>query len=388
MTPPTRADAAAVKSLFVRAFLLRAAAAIAIHYAVSEDLFAPDQRTYHGVAAQLAAWWSGESLFYPPMLLQPGPRGYFYIVAVVYYVLGPERLLPKLLNALIGAWTVPVAHDLALRVTGNAAVAYRTAQYTTFFPSLILWSALNIRDVWVILLILLLCREALVLQERFSVRSLVLLGAGVMAIVQFRDYILFPVTLPIVVSFFVRQRQHLLRNTVIGMIAVVAVIYADQSAGSGRRLRTLDLEQLSELRYWHTRSAGSQFEQADISTPGKALLFLPQGLALFLLAPFPWMLGSVRQILAIPETLFFYSLLPSMFGGLKHLLTERLSSSLMIVLLTAGMTFGYALGEGNAGTAYRHRAQMLTCYLLFAAAGRERRRRVAAGAPQLAPSLR
>ena len=36
---------------------------------------------------------------------------------------------------------------------------------------------------------------------------------------------------------------------------------------------------------------------ADISTPEKALVFLPKGMAYFLLAPFPWMLGSIRQVL-------------------------------------------------------------------------------------------
>jgi hypothetical protein len=43
----------------------------------------------------------------------------------------------------------------------------------------------------------------------------------------------------------------------------------------------------------------------------------------------------------------------------------------MILMLTAGLTFGYALGEGNAGTAYRHRAQLLSFYLMFAAVGME-----------------
>jgi hypothetical protein len=61
-----------------------------------------------------------------------------------------------------------------------------------------------------------------------------------------------------------------------------------------------------------------------------------------------------------------------MFRGLKYLLRERLSISLSVVLLSAGLTFGYALGSGNSGTAYRHRAQMLPCYLLFAAIGKER----------------
>jgi len=362
----------------MRALVLRVVTAIVIHFSFSEGLFAPDQYAYHRIGTSLASYWSGETAFYHPKVDEPGPKAYFYIVGILYYVLGHSAILPKLLNAFIGALTVRFVFDVALGVTKNSAVAMQSARFVAYFPSLILWSALNIRDAWVIMLIVLICREAIALQEAFRLKALVMLGGSVLALVQFRDYILFPVTLPVVISLLVRNREHIVRNTVAGMLAAGAIIYANQAASGGRPLRMLDLEQLHEMRQWHTVGADSSFEQADISTPVRALLFLPKGLALFLFAPFPWMIGSVRQVLAMPETLFFYSLVPSIVRGIRHLLAHRLSESLMVILLAGGMTFGYALGEGNAGTAYRHRAQMLPCYLLFAAVGREVARRRAA----------
>ncbi len=112
-------------------------------------------------------------------------------------------------------------------------------------------------------------------------------------------------------------------------------------------------------------------------------------MALFLLAPFPWMLGSFRQILALPETLFFYWLIPWIFLGIRHLVRHQLRRSLMALLITAGLTLGYALGEGNAGTAYRHRAQLLCFFLIYAAVGQDERRRrsVKATAPALAGTV-
>jgi hypothetical protein len=368
-------QATALREIFVRALMLRIVAAIIIHLAFSEGMFAPDQYMYHRIASSLASFWSGETAFYHPKIDEPGPRAYFYITGILYYVFGQSPIVPKLLNSLVGALTVRVAFDVALGVTQNGAIALRTARFVAYFPSLILWSVLNIRDAWVILLIVLICREAIALQEAFRLKAVVTLAASVLALVQFRDYILFPVTLPVVISLLVRNRKHIVRNTVAGMLAASAIIYANQAASGGRPLRMLDLEQLHEMRQWHTVGADSSFERADISTPGKALLFLPKGLTLFLFAPFPWMIGSIRQVLAMPETLFFYSLVPSIVRGIRHLLAHRLAESLMVILLAGGMTFGYALGEGNAGTAYRHRAQMLPCYLLFAAVGREVARR-------------
>ncbi|HET7290991.1 MAG TPA: hypothetical protein VFM88_01070, partial [Vicinamibacteria bacterium] len=68
----------------------------------------------------------------------------------------------------------------------------------------------------------------------------------------------------------------------------------------------------------------------------------------------------------------------AIWRGLRRLIRERLSDSLMVLLVTAGLTFAYALGTGNAGSAYRYRAQVLSFYLIFAAVGWEMARRPAA----------
>jgi 4-amino-4-deoxy-L-arabinose transferase-like glycosyltransferase len=366
----------AVRRLFWIGLALRVAVSLAIHFAMtSEDLFAPDQSTYHAIGKFLADRWSQDVPTVTSNVLPNGPKGYFYIVASIYYVLGPYSILPKLFNCLVGALMVPVAHDLALRMGTSAAAALRAATFVAWFPSLVLWSSLNIRDAWIILLIALLCRQALILQSRFRLGTLIVLVGGLVAVVQFRAYLLFAIGAPILVSFVAQRSRNLLRNLVLGSIVAVALIYADQAAGESRKARFVDFEELQQLRYWNTVGASSQFEQADISTPAKALAFLPRGLALFLLAPYPWMLGSIRQALAVPETLYFYLLIPWMIRGIRDLLRDHLRTSLLAILITAGLTLGYSLGEGNAGTAYRHRAQLLTFFLIFAASGLDRRGR-------------
>lgn len=365
-----------LRDLFFVAIAIRVSVALLIHFAVADQtLFAPDQMTYHSRGLALAQIWAGDIDLPASAVLPTGPAGYFYIVASLYYLVGAAPLLPKLLNCVVGAASVVVVHDLALRMGGTPAAALRAARFAVWFPSLILWSTLNIRDAWIVLLILLIARQALVLQQRFRLVALVVLFGALLALVQFRAYILLPVAVPVVVSFFVQRSRNLLRNLLLGGIAAVALIYADQAAGANRRLRVVDLDEIQQHRDWNTYGAASQFERADISTPGKALVFLPKGLAYFLLAPFPWTLGSIRQILAVPETLFFYWMLVWVVRGVRHLLKHHLERSLMVVLITAGLMLGYALGEGNAGTAYRHRAQVLCFFIICAAVGLETRQR-------------
>jgi len=379
----TRAE---LRKLFRRGLMLRMGLAVVLYFFTDELLFAPDQNTYRLLGESLARYWTGEIVVYPGRLLAGGPTGYVYIVAAFFWM-GMGAFAVQLVNCAVGALTILIVFDLARRMTGDTAVALRSAMFVAYFPSLVLWSALNIRDAWVIMLIALICRQALVLQEKVSFTSLAILGGAIWAVIQFRDYVLLAVTVPMVLSFLVRGRSHLGRNVLLGMLGAIVVIYVDQAAGTGRRVRLLDLEELQSIRHWNTVGAASQFEQADISTPEKALVFLPKGLAVFLLAPFPWMLGSIRQILAVPEMLFFYSLIPSIVRGIRHLLRHHLGNALMVLLVTAGLTVGYALGEGNAGTAYRHRAQLLSFYLIFAAVGIEARRASRAVAPAPLPAL-
>jgi hypothetical protein len=369
----------ALRTTIRNAILLRALVAVLLHAVAPEELFAPDQLTHHYIGNAYARYWSGETLFWPRA---EGPPAYFYIVAGLYYMLGSSSLIPKLLNALVGGFSVGLVYDIARRMTANDAIAMRAAQLSAYFPSLVLWSALNIRDIWIVALILLVCRQALALHERVSTRGLLVLSASVLALAQFRSYILLAVALPMLLSFLVRNRTHLGRNVVVGMLVAVVVIYSDQAAGVGRRLRTLDFAEIQYFRYWGGVGANSDFAEADISTPGKALVFLPKGVAFFLLAPFPWAISGLRQILALPEMLFFYSLLPAMFRGIRRLIRERLSDALMVLLVTAGLTFAYALGSGNAGSAYRYRAQVLSFYMIFAAVGREVVRRQVAVPPR------
>lgn len=353
------------------ALVLRFLLACALHLLPTEDLLAPDQSTYHVIAEWLARYWSGETLAYPWLLQNPGPKHYYYVVAGIYSLLGPYSLFPKLLNAGLGAYCVAVVYDLASRLSASPAVALRAARFAAYFPSLVLWSVLNIRDVWVILIILLVCREIAVLHEAFRVRSFVILGFCLLALVGFRQYILLPMTIPALASFVMRNRAHFLRNAVAAILVATVVSYADRVAGQERRLRSLDLEELQFLREAMAQGSRSRAAEADISTPGKALIFLPQGLAFFMLAPFPWVITGLRQVLTLPEMLFFYALLPKMWTGVLQLLRRGAPGSLAVLLVTTSLTVGYALGTGNAGTAYRHRAQLLSFYLIFAAVGLE-----------------
>lgn len=370
------ASGAEIGALIRRGLLLRVLTAFAVHYLLGPFALAPDQETYDWVGSAIARYWTGESLIQTAFVQRKGdPVVYYYIVGAIYYVFGNWPMLPKLANCLVGTMMIPVVHSMALKVSADERIALRAARYAAYFPSLVLWSALNLRDIWTAYLILLVCYLAMSLQDAPTLRRLVMLGGAVYLLTEFRGYVFLPIAIPVVLSFVVRGRRRFGRNLLIGGLVGLAVIYVDSASGSQRKLRLPDLEMFQEYRFFTSLGAQQYEATADISTPLNALLFLPKGVVFFLMAPFPWEVRNAVQAATVPEMLFLYSLLPAMFVGLKHLLKARLSDALMPVLITAALTFGYALAQSNVGTAYRHRAQVLPFYLILAATGVELRRR-------------
>jgi hypothetical protein len=73
--------------------------------------------------------------------------------------------------------------------------------------------------------------------------------------------------------------------------------------------------------------------------------------------------------MTLPEQLVWYALMPMVVGGGLYLVRERYHAFGPLLVFLALTTAIYALVEGNAGTAYRHRAQVLVFFLILASVG-------------------
>jgi hypothetical protein len=60
---------------------------------------------------------------------------------------------------------------------------------------------------------------------------------------------------------------------------------------------------------------------------------------------------------------------PLLLMGIWFTLKHRLRQALPILLFTTMLTLAYSIFQGNVGTAYRQRSQILVFYFIFAAVG-------------------
>ena len=371
---PAEGERAFLRRLIVYGFILRAAIALLLEFTGYSRTFAPDEETYSWSGWQFAQYWSGDVLVRPWRMASKEPLGYFYLNGAFFYVFGYTELPIKIANAFLGAFSARYVYLAARDIFGDA-VGRRAATLYVFFPSLVLWSTVNIRDVWVVALILFICYKSGQVARGYSHIGVVQLLLAIYALTFLRDYLFFVVSLPPVAALIIGRSGNFGRNFVLAVVIGLGLVTLLQyGALSEKGASRMSLEAMSEARRDMASGSSAFHGNVDISTPGKALAFLPIGVAYFLFSPFPWEITSVLKTFSLPEMIFIYGLTPAIFRGIRFAIRERFRDSIQILLLTAFLTVSYALGEGNVGTLYRHRAQVISMYLMFAAVGIELRK--------------
>src|SRR6185369_8112886 len=166
----------------------------------------------------------------------------------------------------------------------------------------------------------------------------------------------------------------------------LAMTYIGVTRSAGVQLeRYGNLEVLQRSRSDQARSESGFGRDVDVSSTSGALATLPMGVLYLLFAPFPWQITSLRQSITLPEMIIWWISFPMLVLGLWFTIKYRLRMISPILIFTVMLTLAYSAFQGNVGTAYRQRAQLLVFYFIFVAVGfvvmkekrEERKRQVA-----------
>jgi hypothetical protein len=344
-----------------------------VYGSLDPGFFAPDVYSYQVRGERLAEAWRGLA---PPVERFGLQRGYEVLNALFIMAYGEPHFAAALLNLFASLWTCVVAHRLA-EVCFGATAARVTATLCAVFPSLVLWSVLNVRDALATLLVAALVLAAVRIAQRPRGVDLLLLVGGALALSTLRDYMGLLVLAGLGLGYAVSVRPDRIVATTVAGTAVILTGFVllerfqilepamldDPLASAAALRRTLQQDFGGGL-------AGSAYAvDIDTTTLSGALRYLPLGLAYFLLAPFPWAIESTLQLAALPEVLLWYAVIPFTLLGLRRALVRPRSGVLLIVGVLVVSVTSYALVEGSFGTAYRHRSQFLPLFFVFAGAG-------------------
>lgn len=100
-----------------------------------------------------------------------------------------------------------------------------------------------------------------------------------------------------------------------------------------------------------------------------AIGHLPRGLSVVLVEPAPWQSGVSRSLsVARAEGLLWYPILVLGLASAPFVLRRRQALAFPVVLIV-GLSVGYGLSEGNIGTAFRHRGEVVSSVVVLATLG-------------------
>ena len=366
--------------LFLFAFLIRVVIGTAIYVFHWQSFFGGDALTYDFFGDALMNVWRGHAEYQRAVDLFSGGGsssgwGMIYMVAAVYRIVGRNMLAIQFVNCVIGAATAPLAYMISTEIFPNRRVARVCAILVAFFPSLVLWSCQGLKDGPIVFLLAASMLATLKLGTRFSFKYVAALALSMCALITLRFYVFYIVTIAVTAAFVLGRgrltAQSFARQLIVMIVIALALTYFGVSRYTSQQLEVYgNAEQLQRMRLDASVSAQSGFgKDVDVSTTGGAITAIPIGLTYLLLAPFPWELASLRQMITLPEMIIWWCALPLLVLGGWFTIKHRLREIAPILIFTTLLTLTYSIVQGNVGTAYRQRAQLLVFYFIFVAVG-------------------
>lgn len=369
---PTDEAQASLVPWVVAAIGIRWVAVLGLNLSPLWKQFAPDAIFYHLAGEAIRESWSSPAVDLSLWFGKSKAVFYPYLNAISHAVFGSSRYPMSFLNAVVAvaaAWNFGI---LARRMYGPRAqrVAFLLS---AFFPSVIIWTSMNIRESWSYLALSVTLLGADQLRRKISLPAVLMTVGGLALLAILRAYLVPLVGTGIVLSFLVvRARQ--LPFAIVGLAVVIgAFVLFGGALGLNNVLGDDPLERVNVMRHQLAFGGSAYGSDVDTSTTTGALTYLPLGIARFLLSPFPWNISSWRQLIALPESLVFAYVL---FHGVREAIRtgwRETSKGALLLFVLAVTTCAYGLASGNEGTAYRHRGQIVFMVFVLAAGAFTRR---------------
>jgi hypothetical protein len=395
----------------VVSFAVRVIVALATNVTGHAFSLAPDQHGYMAVATLAArgelghdVWGGFARTHYWQTFSYTGP------LTALIWAFGSHLLFGQLLSTAFGAATASLTYALVARVASRG-LAVGAGLLVALWPSQIVWSSLALRDsmVWA-------CLAACALlvahfHHASSRRAAGFLAGGTLLALLGLSHLREPTFIvamwscAVAVCALASVDRWMWRSLAVAALILVPIASGDGIAGlnvvstQAGRLGTLrsdmaagaDSAFVSEPNSAATSTTlTSETEPTDntsVMTVGPTtttttttttnsagndvvdnVRYFPRGVVAMLLRPYPWESGNGPGFHAAGFEALLWVPMYALAGlGALVAIRRRLAAAMFPALCSVGVIFVNALSQGNTGTAFRQRAQLVYALVFFAA---------------------
>lgn len=375
--------------LFLLAFTVRLVVLLGIVYyappSTRQLLSSPDAVTYSQEGWAIAQYWHGVSKEKPLIAFR-----YSYYNAVIYYLIGYNPSVIRIINCFLGAISVMFIYFIAREIF-DKKVAALSSVFCALFPSMLFWQAHNLKEASYMFCIISVTWIVIKLQTENKKINFVyfLLTIPLLFYLGFiKMYIFIFLAYAVILSFFINiKRKMVCRNLIYGTCFIIIFSLIGKYMGSydllfkkpvkivvetiqGKNAElSSTLVGINQIRKGCSTGGSVYKKKVDVSSLKKAIAFLPIGTTYFLFAPFPWRTKGLLQKLTIPEMLIWYLMVPFMLYGFFYALRFKWREISCIFIYTGITIVLYSITLPNIGTFYRQRVAIIPFCLIFASIG-------------------
>ena len=305
-------------------------------------------------------------------------NSYFYtdVVALFYNLIYPNVVVMHGLNLVAGVGIVYSVGVLAHELWGRRA-AYKAALVAALFPTLVLYSAVTMREALLTFCLLISCLMFIrwyrgralnhaMLAMVFSFLAMFFHGAHAINL----GWLLICMFV-IAVRTVAGKEKFLNYMRSLGMMTVALVLLLVIGASAQRiaipklgSLETTDAERLLSYSGSAMRDGASYPGWLSVETPADFTWKWSVRMPYFLFSPFPWDVRAARHLIGLADGLLYGALFIMALRARGVLRNNKLAMLAIVFIMPAVMV--YSMFIGNFGTGLRHRSKFVPIFIAIA----------------------
>ena len=308
----------------------------------------------------------------------PGFGTYFisWIISIPYSLFGRSMVMSQSISLFLGIASIYIGCRLAQKIFDEkSAIKYGWA--LALFPSHILYSVLNMREIYVVFFIIIALHGVVGWNNKKSIKMffLAFLGFGGATLYHGGMFISLLTFLFIILNDNLKKALSLLfqgfiriKTFIITIITFILIVFYFSGKVDVPKLGRFD--SISSVDKILIR-VGSYNKVGETSYPewviprnaNEIIYKSPLKVIYFLFSPFPWDVKKTEQLLALIDGLMYMYCFYLIFKNIKIIWSDK--NLYTILLISLSIIIIYGMASGNFGSSVRHRLKFLPLILLL-----------------------
>lgn len=307
----------------------------------------------------------------------PDPHAYIWFIGLIYALIDRSIMMIQAISILFGLGSVVLGWKIS-KIIWNTRTADKVGWMIALFPSLVLYSVLVMREVYMVFFLLLALYGVVAWAKTNSLKSIIIALIGFFGGAFFHGAIFVgAITFLTIVglSSFIKFYKSVLKNRLnlktvfmILLISIVSQFYLTNKfevSYLGSFEESSRIDNLLDLTEINTRGTASWPKWTIISSPVEMIYKIPVRSIYFIFGPFPWDIKKPSHLIIMLDAFLYIYLSYLILKNIKVIWRDPALRIILIILVSYVLVF--SIGVGNFGTGVRHRSKFVIMFILLAA---------------------